>query len=91
MFKYNATMQIVQPYLIKLDSKRKWSHSGMRVNIAVGNRIFLGMQGFDFCPDLIKYYPDFPKFYPVYSNFAQILPKFFQCLPKLALMLPKFA
>jgi len=36
-------------------------------HIAVGDRMCLGMQDFDFCPNLIK-------FYQIYLNFAQILP-----------------
>jgi len=40
--------------------------------VAVGDRIFLGMQDFDFCPNLIK-------FYQIYPNFAQI------CLKSLAM------
>jgi len=52
--------------------------------------MFLGMQDFDFCPNLIKFYPNFTKFTQILPNlpkFAQILPKF--C--KIGLNLPKFA
>jgi len=33
--------------------------------------MFLGMQDYDFCSNLIKFYPNFTKltkFYPIYSN-----------------------
>jgi len=32
------------------------------MTIAVGDRMFLGMQDFDFCPNLIKLYPNFTQF-----------------------------
>jgi len=38
--------------------------------------MFLGIQGFNFCPNLIKSYLIYPKLPKFYSNFTQILPKF---------------
>jgi len=49
--------------------------------------MILGMQDFDFCPNLVKFYPNFTEFIqilPNLSKFTQILPKFTQILPKLA-------
>jgi len=45
---------------------------------AVGDRMLLGMQGFDFCPNQVKFYPiypNLPKFYLNLPTFAQILLK----------------
>jgi len=50
--------------------------------IAVGDQMFLGMQDFDFCPNLIEFYLNFTKFYPIYPFI--LYPKFAQILPKLA-------
>jgi len=46
----------------------------------------LGIQDFDFCPNLIKFYPNFTKF-------TQIILKFYQNYPNLNLtqILPNFA
>jgi len=44
--------------------------------IAVGDRMFLRMQDFDFCPNLIKFYPNFPKIYPDLAQFMHIYTKF---------------
>jgi len=45
-------------------------------HIAVGDQMFWGMQDFDFCPNIIKY---FPKFYPNSAktglNFAKFAKK----------------
>jgi len=30
--------------------------------------MILGMQDFDFCSNLNKFYPKFTKFYPIYPN-----------------------
>jgi len=38
--------------------------------------MFLGMQDFDFCPNLITFYPIYPNFLSNLSKFAQVLPKF---------------
>jgi len=53
----------------------KWSHLNAFF-IAVGDRMFLGMQNFDFCLNLIKFYPNFIKFIQILLKFAQTLPKF---------------
>jgi len=39
--------------------------------IAVGDRMFLGMQDFDFCPNVIKFYPIDPNL----IKFCPNLPK----------------
>jgi len=52
--------------------------------------MFLGMQDFEFCPNLIN----FAKFSQILPKFALILPKFLPNLLKfaqIAQMLPKFA
>jgi len=49
--------------------------------IAVGDQTFLGVQDFDICPNLIKFYQIYPKFtqvLPIYPN----LPKFCPNLAK---------
>jgi len=47
--------------------------------------MFLRMQDFDFCPNLIKLYPNYTKFTQILANlskFTQILSKFAQIFPK---------
>jgi len=46
--------------------------------------MFLGMQDFDFCPDLIKFYK---IFYQILPNLIQVLPNFTQFIK----ILSKFA
>jgi len=49
--------------------------------------MFLGMQDFDFCLNLIKFfqiYPNFIQIIQICPNFTQILPKFAQILLELA-------
>jgi len=41
-------------------------------HIAVGDRMFLEMQDFDFCPSLIEFYPNFIRILPNLSKFAQV-------------------
>jgi len=53
--------------------------------IAVGDRMFLGIQDFDFCPYLIKFchnFTEFTQILPDWSKFTEILPKFCPNLPK---------
>jgi len=45
--------------------------------------MLLGIQDFDFCPNLIKFYTNF-------TQFIQIVPKFFPNFPKFTQILPKF-
>jgi len=52
--------------------------------------MFLVVQDFDFCQNLIKFYQSFPTL-PYLSIFDQILPKSTNFFPKLAYILPKFA
>jgi len=42
------------------------------------DRMFLEMQDFAFCPNLIKFYPNLSKYYPIYPNLHKIFPN----LPK---------
>jgi len=49
--------------------------------------MFLGMQDFDFCPNLIKFYPNFTYFTQILPN----LPKFYPNLPKFYPNCPNFA
>jgi len=65
---------------ISLLGSRLRVDSGSCGGITVEDRMFLGMQDFDFCSNLIKFYQIYPKFYPIYPN----LPKFAHILPKLA-------
>jgi len=47
--------------------------------------MFLEMQGFDFCPNLIKFYPIYPNLPKIYPYLAQIGLNFAQiCLRKFA-------
>jgi len=39
--------------------------------------MFLWMQDFDFCINLIKFYQFFFKFYPNFIEIGQIMPKFY--------------
>jgi len=61
-------------YLLKqvlsLITSSKLRHS----HYAVGDRMFLEVQDFDFCSNLIKIYPNFTKFAQIYPNW----PKFCQ-------------
>jgi len=54
------------------------------VAIAKGDRMLLGIQDYDFCPNPFKFFPkfarNFPKLYPVYPN----LPKCYPNLSKLS-------
>jgi len=43
----------------------------MKKYIALRDRMFLGMQDFDFCQNLIKFYQIPTKIYPIYQNFIQ--------------------
>jgi len=64
-------------------------------HIVVGDWMFLGMQDFDFCPNLIKFsnftqiLSSFTKFYTIYPNLIKFLPKFYSNLSKFCLNLPK--
>jgi len=53
--------------------------------------MFFGMQDFDLCPNLIKFYPIF-QIYPTYPNLLKFypnLPKFYPNLLKFFSNLPK--
>jgi len=56
--------------------------------------MFLRMQNFDFCPNLIKFYqiyPNLTQFIQIYPNFAQIGVNFAQiCLKKMLGDAPAF-
>jgi len=43
--------------------------------IAVGDRMFLGMQNLDFWPNLIKFYPNFTHICSNWPKFCPNLPK----------------
>jgi len=53
----------------------------MTLSITVGDRMFLGMQDFDFtkftqiCPNFVWIYSNFIRIAQIYPNFTQIRPK----------------
>jgi len=59
--------------------------------IAVGDRMFLGMHDFHFCPKLIKFYQNFTKITQILLNLFKCCPNFTHILPKLALIFLKYA
>jgi len=53
-------------------------------NIDVEDRLFVAMQDFDFCPNLIKFYPNCIQFAQICQNFTQISPNWSKFCPKFA-------
>jgi len=53
--------------------------------VAVRDRMFLGMQDLDFCPNLIIFYPIYSNFHKFYPNLPKVCPNW----PKFCPNLPK--